>query len=104
MNNTTSPTKVDNNNPNSLAENAHALMAATSDVVGDKVGEARKRLATALESAKEVAGQVRDKAVEGAKATDVAVRENPYRAIGIALGVGALVGYLIGRRSSHGNN
>ena len=83
-----------------LAEDARALMAATADVAGEKVGEARKRLAAALESGKEIYGRVRDKAVEGAKAADKTVRENPYQAIGIAFGVGALVGYLVSRRCS----
>ena len=83
-----------------LAEDARALMAATADVAGDKVGEARKRLAAALESAKDIAGRVRDKAVAGAKAADVAVHEHPYQAIGVALGVGALLGYLLARRCS----
>jgi ElaB/YqjD/DUF883 family membrane-anchored ribosome-binding protein len=84
----------------SLAEDARALMAATADVAGEKVAEARKRLHSALESAKEIAVNVRDKAVAGAKATDEAVRENPYKAIGIALGAGALLGFLIARRCS----
>jgi ElaB/YqjD/DUF883 family membrane-anchored ribosome-binding protein len=83
-----------------LAEDARALMAATADVAGEKVGEARKRLATALDRANEIAGNVRDKAVAGAKATDEAVREHPYQAIGIALGVGALLGFLVARRCS----
>ena len=81
-----------------LAEDARALMTATADVAGEKVGEARKRLAAALERAKEIAATVRDKAVAGAKATDKAVHEHPYQAIGIALGVGALLGYLLSRR------
>jgi ElaB/YqjD/DUF883 family membrane-anchored ribosome-binding protein len=75
-------------------------MAATADVAGEKVGEARKRLAAALDSAKEIAGRVRDKAVEGAKAADQAVRDKPYHAIGIAFGVGAIVGYFVMRRCS----
>ena len=74
-------------------------MAATADVAGDKVAEARKRLAAALESGKELYGRVRDKAVEGAKAADQTVRENPYQAIGIAAGVGALIGFLLARRN-----
>ena len=83
-----------------LAEDARALMAATADVAGEKVGEARKRLAAALERGKVIAGNVRDKAVEGAKAADEAVREHPYQAVGIALGVGAILGYLLARRCS----
>ncbi len=81
-----------------LAEDARALMTATADVAGDKIGEARKRLASALDRSKEIYGQVRDKAVQGAKAADVVVRENPYQAIAIGVGVGALLGYLLARR------
>jgi ElaB/YqjD/DUF883 family membrane-anchored ribosome-binding protein len=83
-----------------LAKDARALMVATADVAGDKVAEARQRLAVALEDGQKIYGRVRDKAVEGAKATDQAVREHPYQAIGIALGVGALFGYLVARRGS----
>jgi len=83
-----------------LAEDARALMAATADVAGEKVGDARKRLAAALDSGREIAGNVRDKVVKGAKAADETVRANPYQAIAIGIGVGALLGYLIGRRCS----
>ena len=61
-----------------LAEDAHALMTATADVAGEKVGEARKRLAAALERAKEIAGTVCAKAVAGAKATDAPVHERLF--------------------------
>ena len=88
------------NDTGTLAEDARALMAATADVAGEKVGDARKRLAAALERGKEIYDCARDKAVKGAKATDAAVREHPYQAIGIAFGVGALLGYLISRRRS----
>ena len=94
------PTEAISNDIGTLAEDARALMTATADVAGEKVGEARKRLAAALESAKHIAANVRDKAVEGAKATDKAVHEHPYQAIGIAVGVGVLIGYLVARRCS----
>jgi len=84
----------------SLAEDAHALMTATADVAGEKVGEARRRLAAALERGREIAGDVRDKTVKGAKVVDQKVRENPYQAVAIGVGVGVLVGYLAARRSS----
>ena len=93
-------TQAVTNDIGQLAEDARALMAATADVAGEKVSEARKRLAVALERAKEMAGRVRDKAVEGAKAADEAVHEHPYQAIAIGVGVGALVGYLLARRCS----
>jgi ElaB/YqjD/DUF883 family membrane-anchored ribosome-binding protein len=91
-------THATHNDLGTLAEDAHALMTATADVAGEKVGEARKRLAAALESAKHIAANVRDKAVAGAKVADQTVRENPYQAIAIGVGVGALVGYLAARR------
>ncbi len=93
-------TQAISNDMHQLAEDARALMTATADVAGDKVGDARKRLAAALESGKEIYGRVREKAVEGAKSADEAVHEHPYQAIGIALGVGALIGFLASRRYS----
>ena len=81
-----------------LAEDARALMTATADIAGEKVGEARQRLAAVLERGKEVYGRVRVKAVEGAKAADAAVHQHPYRAIGIGVGAGAFVGHLLARR------
>jgi len=93
-------TQATSSDMGTLAEDARALMAATADVAGEKVSEARKRLAAALESGKKILGQVKDKAVEGAKATDEAVREHPYQALAIAFGVGAIAGYLISRRCS----
>ena len=93
-------TQATSNDMGTLAEDARALMAATADVAGEKVAQARKRLADALESGKEICGRVREKAVECSKATDEAVREHPYQAIGIALGVGTLIGYVLARRCS----
>lgn len=84
-------TQAISNDMSQLAQDASALMSATADVAGEKVGEARKRLAAALAS-------VREKAVAGAKAADQAVHEHPYQAIAIAFGVGAVVGYLVTRR------
>jgi ElaB/YqjD/DUF883 family membrane-anchored ribosome-binding protein len=91
--------QADENDTGTLAEDARALMAATADVPGDKVAEARKRLAAALESGKELIGRAREQAVERAKAADQVVRENPYQTIAIAFGVGAVIGFLLARRN-----
>lgn len=83
-----------------LAEDVRALIAATADVAGEDISEACKRLAAALDHGEEIVDAARQKAVEGAQATDAAVRAHPYQAIGIALGVGALLGCLVSRKSS----
>jgi ElaB/YqjD/DUF883 family membrane-anchored ribosome-binding protein len=93
-------TQATQNDIGTLAEDARALMAATADVAGEKVGQARNRLASALERAREIAGNVRDKAVAGAKVTDQTIRENPYQAIAIGVGVGAIIGFMLARRCS----
>jgi len=82
-----------------LVEDAQALLAATAHVAEEKVVDARKRLAAAIEKGKETWNNVQEKAVAGAKATDQVIRDHPYQAIGVALGVGALIGLLIGRRN-----
>src|ERR1044071_7507240 len=93
-------TQAIKNDLGTLAEDARALMTATANVAGEKVGEARKRLAAALENGKEIYGRVRERAVENAKAADETVREHPYQAIGIAFGAGAILGLLIASRCS----
>ena len=97
-------TAADHNNMGSLAEDARALMTATAGVAGEKVSAARERLAAALERGKEMCSRVREKTIEGAEATDQAVHEHPYQAIGIAFGVGALIGYLASRPGSRNDN
>ena len=77
-----------------------ALLEATADLAEQKAGEARKRLTAAMESSKEIYDRVCEQAVEGAKVADQAIRKNTYQAIGIALGAGALLGYLVSRRGS----
>jgi len=82
----------------SLAEDAQALLHATTDVAGEKVAEARRRLSAAIERGKETWENVQERAVAGAKATDQVIRDHPYQSIGIAFGVGALIGFLLSRR------
>ena len=82
-----------------LAEDARELLAATANVAESKVVEARKRLAVALDRGKQAWGQVQDRAVAQARAADEVIRDHPYQSIGIAFGVGALLGLLLRRRA-----
>ncbi|HUD46229.1 MAG TPA: DUF883 family protein [Candidatus Baltobacteraceae bacterium] len=81
-----------------LAEDARALLDATADLTDKKIAEARQRLSDALESGKQTYARLTDKAVQGAQAVDETIRSNPYQALAIAFGVGALLGFLASRR------
>ena len=81
-----------------LSRDAEAVLQATAGEAGDKINELRSRLASALDSAKVVLERIEEKAVEGAKAADKTIREHPYESIGIAFGVGLLIGVLVARR------
>ena len=92
-------THATTNEPEHLVEDAQALLAATAHVAEAKVVEARKRLTAAIDKGRETWNAVQEKAVAGAKATDQVIRDHPYQAIGVALGVGALIGFLLSRRN-----
>jgi len=61
------------------------------------------RVAAAIDAARETAREtyetVQAKAAQGASYMDKAIRNNPYQALLIALGVGAVLGCLLSRRS-----
>lgn len=81
-----------------VMRDAEELLKATAGEAGEKVKEVRSRLATALESAKVTCERLQDKTIEAAKATDHVIREHPYESIGVAFGLGLLIGVLVGRR------
>lgn len=81
-----------------LVDDAQALLTATADVAGEKVAEARKRLSAAVDRGRETWNTVQGRAVEGAKAADQVIRSHPYQSLGVAFGVGALLGFLMASR------
>jgi ElaB/YqjD/DUF883 family membrane-anchored ribosome-binding protein len=72
------------------------FMEATRHVDNEQ-GELRAKLEAATEKAKVLYQRLQDKTTAAAKATDEAVREHPYQAIGVAFGVGVLIGVLAAR-------
>jgi ElaB/YqjD/DUF883 family membrane-anchored ribosome-binding protein len=78
------------------------LLRATAGVAGDKMAEVRAKAQDHLSAAKiklaEAESMVVDKAKAVGRATDDYVHDNPWAAVGIAVGAGFLVGLLIGRR------
>lgn len=81
-----------------IVTDSEELLHATKDAVGDKAHEVRERLTEALESAKRTCRRLEEKALEGAKAADRAIRDHPYQSVGVAFGVGLLIGVLVTRK------
>jgi ElaB/YqjD/DUF883 family membrane-anchored ribosome-binding protein len=78
------------------------LLQVTAGQVGDKATALRTRVQENLAQAKVRLADLQDAAVAKAKAagnaTDDFVHDNPWKSVGIAAGVGLVVGLLIGRR------
>jgi ElaB/YqjD/DUF883 family membrane-anchored ribosome-binding protein len=85
-----------------VVRDADALLRATSAQTGEKIQEIRGRAEQSLKQARVRLAEVEELALERAKqaagAADEYVRENPWQSIGIAAGVGLLLGLLVSRR------
>jgi ElaB/YqjD/DUF883 family membrane-anchored ribosome-binding protein len=81
-----------------VVRDAEELMRATASDLGDKAREARARLAATLESAKANCKRLEEKTVATAKAADRVIRDHPYQTVGIAFGLGVLIGALVNRK------
>lgn len=81
-----------------VVQDAESLAKATASDLGEKAREARARLATSLESAKANFRRLEERAADGARATDEVIRSHPYESLGVAFGVGLLVGLLVSRK------
>ncbi|MGH7939745.1 MAG: DUF883 family protein [Limisphaerales bacterium] len=81
-----------------LARDAEELLRATAGEAGDKIKEVRQLLSKALESARVTCENLQDQTVESMKAADQTIRDHPYESMGIAFGVGMLLGLLAARR------
>jgi ElaB/YqjD/DUF883 family membrane-anchored ribosome-binding protein len=76
---------------NDLAEEGGNLSKGMRDKISANLQDLKQKL---LETEKMVA----EKAKVAAKATDEYVHENPWQSIGVAAGIGFLVGLLVSRR------
>ena len=81
---------------------AEALLKATSNQTGERIQEVRARAEESLRQARARVTQVEEDALKAARemaeATEEYVRDNPWQAIGVAAGVGLLLGIVLGRR------
>lgn len=81
---------------------AEELLKLTADQAGEKAAALRARVQDRMDKAKMELSHLQDAAVaharDAAKATDDFVHDRPWTAVGVAAGVGLLVGLLLGRR------
>lgn len=89
-----------------LTRDTEDLLNATAHDESDKARAARSRITAALERAKSSISELQEQAVVtakvAAKRTELVIREHPYESIGVAFGVGLLLGVLATRGNQPG--
>jgi ElaB/YqjD/DUF883 family membrane-anchored ribosome-binding protein len=85
-----------------VISDAEDLLRATASQAGEKVAAAREKIQDSLHRAKVKLADVEDVLIDqgklAARATDEYVHDHPWRAVGIAAGIGLVIGMLISRR------
>jgi ElaB/YqjD/DUF883 family membrane-anchored ribosome-binding protein len=85
-----------------VVSDAEEILRATAGVAGEKMVDLRERIGERLRDAKlriaDAEAALVDRTKAAARATDDYVNDNPWQAVGIAAGVGLLLGIIIGRR------
>lgn len=85
-----------------LIKDAQDLFREASSTTGEKAEELRAKGLALLDSAMEKAQEVQAIAVEkgkvAAQTTDEFVHDHPWKAVGIATGIGLLAGLLMSRK------
>jgi ElaB/YqjD/DUF883 family membrane-anchored ribosome-binding protein len=85
-----------------VIRDAESLLRATASQTGDRVEEIRARAEDTVRQAKARLEGVEEQALERARVfageADEYVRGNPWAAVGIAAGVGLVLGLLMSRR------
>lgn len=81
-----------------LMGEAEAMLAGpVAEQMSGKIADLKDRLSDARDKMGDMYTQARKKVIAGAKYTDETIREYPYYSLGIALGLGVLVGVFLGR-------
>ena len=84
-----------------LIGDAEALLKATANQAGEQVASVRRRIEESLKEGKETLADAEDVLIEktrdAAEAACEYVQKNPWSAVGIAAGIGLVLGLLIRR-------
>ncbi len=79
-------------------KHAEDILKSKANNSTHQIGVVRQRLQAALDTAQSAVGNVEEKAVACAQTTTRTMREHVFESVGIALGVGLLVGFVLSRK------
>jgi len=82
-----------------LAEDAQALLDVTRETMDEKVQAARERLSETIKHSREMYSELQQQVVKKARKADEAIHEHPYQTAFAAMGVGAMLGFILSRRN-----
>jgi len=85
-----------------VIEDAEEMLRMTAKEAGDSAADVRKRVQARMEQAKVELAHIQAASVAQAKAAgqaaDAFVHENPWKSVGVAAGLGLVLGLLLSRR------
>lgn len=85
-----------------VVEDAELLLRETASLAGERVDEVRGRASESWQAARDrltvLEEGVLGKAQDAAKDAECYVRDNPWQSVGLAAGIGLIVGVLMSRR------
>ena len=91
-----------------LSKDVQDLLKVTASVVGERASDARSKVEASLKVAQEKIGTLSETAKargrEAAQVTHEYVQENPWNAVGIAAGIGLLIGLVLAASVTRGGD
>jgi ElaB/YqjD/DUF883 family membrane-anchored ribosome-binding protein len=93
-----SPTEQLSEDLRALAEDAGNFFSKDEKKAADATRELRNRLAETLQSAEKTLEALNQKASDGIEATDHMIATRPYKALGVAVAIGVVIGLLAKRK------
>ena len=87
------------NDLRAVARDAEELLDATGTALGGKADAARERLRHTVECAKGTCAGLQAQAEKQVMAAENAIRTRPLQSVGLAVGLGVLLGLILSRRS-----
>ncbi len=102
MRSSTTQSNPVNRDIQNVVSDAQDLLKTVQNEGQGRMDEMRAKVQQQLDSARQTLNELQQTMQDGAKVamstTDEYVRANPWRAVGISAGIGALLGFLIARR------